>query len=109
MEEVERNHILAILNQTGWVIEGLKGAARVLNLHSNTLRSRTERLGIRRGGAKRPEPAVRTARERLSTPARVVVTTHDRPWLPRIIVARQSHSSTIARIWSWHSACHCSG
>ncbi len=50
MEEVERNHILAILNQTGWVIEGLKGAARVLNLHPNTLRSRMERLGIRRSG-----------------------------------------------------------
>ncbi len=50
MEEVERNHILAILNQTGWVIEGLRGAARVLKLHPNTLRSRMERLGIRRGG-----------------------------------------------------------
>jgi len=50
MEEVERNHIVAILNQTGWVIEGLKGAARVLKLHPNTLRSRMERLGIRRSG-----------------------------------------------------------
>src|SRR5262249_2951927 len=50
MEEVERNHILAILNQTGWGIERLKGAARVLKLHPNTLRSRMERLGIRRSG-----------------------------------------------------------
>ena len=34
--------------QTGWVIEGTKGAARMLNLHPNTLRSRIKKLGIKR-------------------------------------------------------------
>ncbi len=48
LEEVERSHIQAVLNQTGWVIEGPKGAARILKLHPNTLRSRMEKLGIRR-------------------------------------------------------------
>jgi formate hydrogenlyase transcriptional activator len=48
LEEVERNHILAILEQTGGVIEGAKGAARTLNLHPNTLRYRMRKLGIKR-------------------------------------------------------------
>jgi formate hydrogenlyase transcriptional activator len=48
LEEVERGHILAVLQQTGGVIEGAKGAARILNLHPNTLRHRMGKLGIRR-------------------------------------------------------------
>ena len=48
LEDVERGHILAVLGQTGWVIGGPKGAARILNLHPNTLRSRMEKLGIKR-------------------------------------------------------------
>ena len=46
--EVERQHILEVLIQTKWVIEGINGAARVLNLHPNTLRSRMKKLGIQR-------------------------------------------------------------
>ena len=49
LEEVERSHILAILHETDWVIEGPKGAAQALKLHPNTLRSRMAKLGIRRG------------------------------------------------------------
>jgi formate hydrogenlyase transcriptional activator len=48
LEEVERSHILAALGQTGGVIEGAKGAARILNLHPNTLRHRMRKLGIKR-------------------------------------------------------------
>jgi formate hydrogenlyase transcriptional activator len=48
LEEVERRHILAVLRQTGGVIEGPRGAARLLNLHPNTLRSRMKKLGISR-------------------------------------------------------------
>ena len=48
LEEVERSHIMSVLRQTGWVIEGPKGAARILQLHPNTLRSRMDRLGIKR-------------------------------------------------------------
>jgi formate hydrogenlyase transcriptional activator len=51
LEEVERAHILAALEQTGWVIEGPRGAAAVLKLHPNTLRSRLEKLGIKRAGS----------------------------------------------------------
>ncbi|MGH7820483.1 MAG: helix-turn-helix domain-containing protein, partial [Candidatus Binatia bacterium] len=49
LEEVERGHILAVLERTGWRIEGVDGAARVLRIHPSTLRSRMVKLGIRRG------------------------------------------------------------
>jgi PAS domain S-box-containing protein len=45
---VERAHILAVLQQAGWVIDGATGAAKVLGLHPNTLRSRLKKLGITR-------------------------------------------------------------
>ncbi|PYM93251.1 MAG: hypothetical protein DME08_19670 [Candidatus Rokuibacteriota bacterium] len=51
LEEVERGHIVATLEQMGWVIDGPRGAAHILALHPNTLRSRMEKLGI-----KRPRP-----------------------------------------------------
>jgi formate hydrogenlyase transcriptional activator len=48
LEDVERNHILGVLAQSNWVIEGARGAAKILGLHPNTLRSRMKKLGIRR-------------------------------------------------------------
>ncbi len=45
---VERDHILSVLRQTNWVIEGAHGAAKLLGLHPNTLRSRLKKLGITR-------------------------------------------------------------
>jgi formate hydrogenlyase transcriptional activator len=48
LEEVERRHIQEVLQRTHGVIEGPAGAARVLDLHPNTLRSRMKKMGIRR-------------------------------------------------------------
>ena len=48
LQEVEREHILAVLQQTHGVIEGTNGAAKTLGLHPNTLRHRMEKLGIKR-------------------------------------------------------------
>lgn len=48
LEARERDHILTVLGQTGWVVEGPRGAAKVLGLHPNTLRSRIKKLGLRR-------------------------------------------------------------
>ena len=48
LESVERAHILQVLQDTHGVIEGPRGAARILNLHPNTLRSRMKKLGIAR-------------------------------------------------------------
>jgi transcriptional regulator with GAF, ATPase, and Fis domain len=48
LEDLERQHILRVVRQSKWVIEGQKGAASVLGLHPNTLRSRMKKLGIAR-------------------------------------------------------------
>jgi transcriptional regulator with GAF, ATPase, and Fis domain len=48
LEATEREHIHNVLGQTGWVVEGPRGAAKILGLHPNTLRSRMKKLGIRR-------------------------------------------------------------
>ena len=52
LDQMERDHILAALNRSAGVIDGPNGAARILNLHANTLRSRMSKLGI---GRKRHE------------------------------------------------------
>ncbi|QDU07739.1 sigma 54-interacting transcriptional regulator [Gimesia aquarii] len=46
LEEIERNHIQTVLNHTQGTIAGPKGAAKILGLNPNTLRSRMEKLGI---------------------------------------------------------------
>jgi formate hydrogenlyase transcriptional activator len=46
LQDVERLHILGVLKNTGGVVEGTKGAATILGLHPNTLRSRMKKLGI---------------------------------------------------------------
>jgi transcriptional regulator with GAF, ATPase, and Fis domain len=53
LDSVQRSHIQAVLAMTGGVVEGAKGAAAILGLHPNTLRSRMRKLGIRtsRGAA----------------------------------------------------------
>jgi formate hydrogenlyase transcriptional activator len=51
LHEVERQHIVAVLKRTGWRVDGPNGAARVLNMHPSTLRSRMQKLGIRRSAA----------------------------------------------------------
>jgi PAS domain S-box-containing protein len=54
MQGVERDHILNVLRQTRGVIDGPRGAAKILDLHPNTLRSRMKKLGI--GRDDRAEP-----------------------------------------------------
>jgi PAS domain S-box-containing protein len=48
MQDVSRQHIVAVLQRTGWRIDGPQGAARLLNMHPSTLRSRMQKLGIKR-------------------------------------------------------------
>jgi formate hydrogenlyase transcriptional activator len=50
LESVERNHILRVLRKTNWVIHGNKGAATLLGINPSTLRSRMEKLGIKKAG-----------------------------------------------------------
>src|ERR1700723_4100994 len=48
LEEVERNHILATLKETRWVVSGPRGAASRLGLNRSTLYFRMKKLGITR-------------------------------------------------------------
>jgi hypothetical protein len=48
LRDIERQHIVATLKRAGWRIEGPNGAARLLSMNPSTLRSRMQKLGIRR-------------------------------------------------------------
>jgi formate hydrogenlyase transcriptional activator len=48
LESIERSHIVRTLVSTRWVVEGPAGAAKILDLHPSTLRSRMRKLDIRR-------------------------------------------------------------
>jgi formate hydrogenlyase transcriptional activator len=47
-DQVERDHLLRVLERYGWKIDGAGHAAEALGLHPSTLRSRMQKLGIRR-------------------------------------------------------------
>ncbi len=50
LEDMERSHILRVLEKTDWVVEGKRGAALVLGLDPGTLRFRMKKLGINKPG-----------------------------------------------------------
>ena len=47
LDEVERDHILAILNECNFKISGKGGAAELLNISANTLYSKMKKYGIK--------------------------------------------------------------
>jgi formate hydrogenlyase transcriptional activator len=49
LSEMERNYMLQVLEETGWVIGGPSGAARYLGLPRTTLISKMKKLGILHG------------------------------------------------------------
>jgi len=50
LEEMERNHILSVLEKAGWRVSGERGAASILGLKRTTLEARMGKLGIARPG-----------------------------------------------------------
>ena len=50
LEDVEREHILHVLERTRWRVRGKDGAAAMLRLKPTTLESRMAKLGIQRSG-----------------------------------------------------------
>jgi formate hydrogenlyase transcriptional activator len=46
LEDLERQHIVAILEETGWRVSGERGAAKILGLKRTTLEALMKRLGI---------------------------------------------------------------
>jgi formate hydrogenlyase transcriptional activator len=69
LENVQRQHILQVLEKTGWLISGPNGAGAILDMHPNTLRSLMERLGIQhtaRRSRQIPSPALPSGRRNSS-------------------------------------------
>ena len=48
LEEIERRHIIDVMEETGWRVRGEGGAAEILGLKPTTLDSRMQKLGIKR-------------------------------------------------------------
>jgi formate hydrogenlyase transcriptional activator len=48
LDDVERQHIAAVLEETGWRVSGERGAAKILGLKRTTLEARMKKLGILR-------------------------------------------------------------
>jgi transcriptional regulator with GAF, ATPase, and Fis domain len=48
LEEVERAHVVRVLEECGWKVRGKDGAAESLGLKRSTLQSRMKKLGIQR-------------------------------------------------------------
>jgi formate hydrogenlyase transcriptional activator len=54
LEDLERRHIVAVLEKTGWRIAGQGGAAEVLGLRRTTLQAKMKKLGIIRSNKPMP-------------------------------------------------------
>jgi len=52
LAEVERLYIIHVLDETNWKIEGEGGASEILQLNPSTLRSKMQKLGIKRPALK---------------------------------------------------------
>jgi transcriptional regulator with PAS, ATPase and Fis domain len=50
LDDVEREHVLSMLEESGWRVRGASGAAEKLGLKATTLEARMIKLGIRRPG-----------------------------------------------------------
>jgi PAS domain S-box-containing protein len=48
LEENERQHIISVLESTGWRVSGEKGAAKILGMKPTTLESKMKKLRIKR-------------------------------------------------------------
>ena len=55
LENMERRHIVAVLEKTDWRIAGRGGAAEVLGLKRTTLQAKMKKLGIRRSSKEMPK------------------------------------------------------
>jgi formate hydrogenlyase transcriptional activator len=48
LDDIEKKHIITILEKTNWKVSGEKGAAKILGLNATTLEARMKKLGIER-------------------------------------------------------------
>ncbi len=48
LDDVMKQHILAVLERSGWRVSGKRGAAEILEVKSTTLEARMKKLGFTR-------------------------------------------------------------
>ena len=48
LEEIEREHILEVLEKTNWKVSGERGAAKILGINPTTLEARMKKMGLKR-------------------------------------------------------------
>ncbi len=66
LEQVEKRHIHSVLEKSSWIIEGDRGAAKILDLHPNTLRSRMKKLGIERSNTASASATTKSRQEAIA-------------------------------------------
>jgi transcriptional regulator with GAF, ATPase, and Fis domain len=52
LDDVEKQHIISVLEKTNWKVSGEKGAAKILGLNPTTLEARMKKMGIERNKQK---------------------------------------------------------
>ncbi len=52
LDDVEKLHIISVLEKTNWKVSGEKGAAKILGLNPTTLEARMKKMGIERSKQK---------------------------------------------------------
>ena len=55
LEDMERRHIVAVLEKTGWRVAGPGGAAEILGMKRTTLQAKMKKLGIKRSSKAMPK------------------------------------------------------
>jgi len=48
LDDVEKEHIISVLEKTNWKVSGEKGAAKILGINPTTLEARMKKMGIQR-------------------------------------------------------------
>lgn len=48
LDDVEKQHIISVLEKTNWKVSGEKGAAKILGINPTTLEARMKKMGIQR-------------------------------------------------------------
>ncbi|MFL6466688.1 MAG: sigma 54-interacting transcriptional regulator, partial [Pyrinomonadaceae bacterium] len=58
LDAMEREHIVRVLDDLNWRIDGPKGAARILGINASTLRTRMVKLGIHKPNGHNPSSMI---------------------------------------------------
>ena len=82
LEEVERQHIMRALTETGGVLAGPQGAAKLLGMRRSTVWSRMKKLGIQPIHEESAHASGRDAQARADIAVRLVIFRHHRRQQP---------------------------